>query len=218
MILDYIDNLITQEDDFAETTLARLSQGLFWLYDSVAEAEKHVRKKATEKNIQIGIIAGVLKDVPTDIPIEWLSCAFQWYAVSVYNYTHLVGWLAYKDAKKAKAYANKVLPRISKYRHKVATHFAITDPWKEDNEADQVASIITNIVYLHGYLRAGAMSEILTDDKGNKIESSYKISWSLTKAHDKLSSRYWPNGPIQVRDAIKLSAKATRKFRIDRSD
>ncbi len=120
MVLDHIDNLSAQDDnDFALTTLARLSQGIFWLYDSVDEAETLVRKRAAKENINIGVIDGVLKDVPTDIPIEWLSCAFQWYAVSAYNYARLVGWLTYKDAKQAKDYCKHCKYYqfgISKYR------------------------------------------------------------------------------------------------------
>lgn len=217
MILDYLEKLST-DDESANATLARLSQGLFWLYDSVNDAEKHVRKNAAKDNVLIGVVDGVLKNVPSDIPVEWLSCAFQWYAVSVYNYARLVGWLAFKDVKQAKEYANNTLPRISVYRNKVAAHFAITDPWKDDNLADQSASIMTNTIYAHGYLRAGAMSEVLVDENGSKVESSHKTSWSLTKAHNQLIPRYWPNGPIKVVEAIKMPAKSTKNFKIDFSD
>jgi len=60
-----------------------------------------------------------------------LSCAFQWYAISAYNYVRLVGWLAIRNPKLLGEYINKVIPTITEYRHKIAAHFAITIP-KDD--------------------------------------------------------------------------------------
>ena len=77
---------------------------------------------------------------------------------------------------------------------------------------------LSNIVYAHGYLRAGAMSEIVTDEKGYEVKVSHKTSWSLTKTHNKLLPRYWPNGPLETSQSIKLSAGKTRKFKIDWED
>ena len=142
MVLDHFEKLDFSIDDEdylfnAQMTLARLSQGLFWLYNSVTQAEQHVRNEATRDNVLISVVNGVIKDIPTD----WLSCAFQWYAVSVYNYVRLVGWLVSKNNVFVRDYIKRVIPRISEYRHKVAAHFAITDK-KNDNEADLIASII----------------------------------------------------------------------------
>lgn len=218
MILDYIDKLefISENEDYlfdAQMSLARLSQGLFWLYNSVAEAEQHVRNEALKDNTLICVVNGIIKEIPT----EWLSCAFQWYAVSLHNYVSLVGWLISKDTRFVKDYTRKVLPIITEYRNKVAAHFAITDP-RGDNEADLIASIMTNIIYAHGYLRAGAMSEIVTDEKGNEVKVSNKTSWSLTKTHEKLIPRYWIDGPLKASQSIKLSAGVTRKLKIDWGD
>lgn len=218
MILDYIDRLEIEVDDDdylfdAQMTLARLSQGLFWLNSSVTKAEINVRRGAAKDNTLIAVVDGPIKNVPTD----WLSCAFQWYAVSVYNYVRLVGWLGTKDTDFARDYAYRVIPKITKYRHKVAAHFAITDP-RNDNEADLITSIITSIIYAHGYLRAGALSEILIDETGNEVTVSNKTSWSMTKTHNELVPRYWPNGPLKTSQSIKLSAGATRKFKIDWAD
>jgi hypothetical protein len=218
MILDHTENLtlISDDEDYlfdAQMTLARLSQGLFWLYNSVAQAEYIARQAAAKDNVLIGIVNGVIKDVPTD----WLSCAFQWYAVSVYNYVRLVGWLSTKDTVFTNEYVKRVIPKVTEYRHKVAAHFAITAP-RKDNQADLIASIMTNIIYAHGYLRAGAMSEILTDENGKEIMASNKTSWSLTKTHNALRSRYWPNGPLEAFQSFRISAGATRKIKIDWED
>ena len=194
-------------------TLARLSQGLFWLYDSVSQAERLVRKKAEEDNSPIAFEDWIINNVHTD----WLSCAFQWYAVSSYNYVRLVGWLATKDKELTNDYIKRVIPRVTEYRHKVAAHFAFTDP-RNDNQADLIASIMTNIVFANGYLRAGALSEIITDKKGKELEVTNQISWSLTKTHDILIPRYWPNGPMKAFQDFRISAGATRKMKIDWGD
>jgi hypothetical protein len=216
MKLDHIENLeidLDDEDDYlfdAINTLANISQGLFWLNYNVVAVENNVRQQAKEDDVLIGVVDGILKD----LPMEWLSCAFQWYAVSLYNYVRLTGWLASKDSQFALAYVNRVIPRVKSYRHKIAAHFAITYP-KGDNEADLISSIMTNIVYTHGYLRAGAMSEIVTDANGNEVKQSTKTSWSMSKVHNRLLPRFWPNGPIKAHTSIKLSAGATRNIRID---
>ncbi|MBE0670004.1 MAG: hypothetical protein IH588_05390 [Anaerolineales bacterium] len=218
MILDHVENLEFNADDEdylfdAEMTLARLSQGLFWLDNSVRQAENLVRKKAIKENIVLSVLDEPLNSAPAD----WISCAFQWYAVSAYNYVRLVGWLATKDTKFTDDYVKRVMPKVVEYRHKVAAHFALTAP-RKDNAADLVSSVMTNIIYAHGYLRAGAMSEILVDKSGGELLTKNKTSWSLTKTHDKLVHRYWPSGPLKTYQAFKVSAGSTRKFSFDWED
>jgi len=218
MIIDYIDKLefTADNEDYlfdAQMTLARLSQGLFWLYNSVVQAEGFVREKAAKDNSSIVFEDWVINNVHSD----WLSCAFQWYTVSAYNYVRLVGWLATKDPGFTSLYVQRVIPKVTNYRHKVAAHFAITDP-RNDNEADLISSINTNIIYAYGYLRAGAMSEIITDEKGNDLEVSKTISWSLTKTHDALIPRFWPNGPLKAFQSFQISPGSKRKFKFDWED
>jgi hypothetical protein len=62
------------------------------------------------------------------------------------------------------------------------------------------------------------MSEVITDSMGNEVKLSTKTSWSLTKVHNELIPRYWPDGPMKAYSSIKLSAGATRKFIIDWED
>lgn len=215
MILDFIEKLdLSENEDYlfdAKMTLARISQGLFWLYKNVKMMEDQVRINASIDNSIVAVVEGPLKGIPTD----WLSCAFQWYAVSIYNYVRLVGWLSKSDINE---YINRVIPNIKNYRHKVAAHFALTAPKENDNQADLKSSIITNIVYAKGYLRAGALSEILFNEKGDEIEQKNKTSWSLTKSHTKLIPRYWPEGPISAYTSIKISPKTSRKFIVDWED
>jgi hypothetical protein len=99
-----------------------------------------------------------------------------------------------RNSKLAKEYVKRVAPRVLNYRNKVAAHFAITQPYTTDNEADQAASIMTNIIYAHGRLFAAALTPVVVGDGKHEIQVSQDLSWSLTLAHEKLVNRYWPQG------------------------
>jgi hypothetical protein len=131
-----------------------------------------------------------------------LSCAFQWYAVSACNYAQLVGWLATRNPDLAKEYVKRVMPRLLLYRNKVAAHFAIVDP-RRDNEADLAASVMTHIVYAQGRLCAAALTPVLSKG-GSEIVASRDLSWSLTLAHERLTPRYWPEGPPKAFQSLRV--------------
>jgi hypothetical protein len=201
--LDFIDLLELptndEENHFdALMAIARLGEGLFWIYEEVAKIEIRLRNEAIKDNTQIAIIGGILDN----IPLGTLSCAFQWYAVSACNYAQLVGWLDARDIDSAKIYFKKLMPKLLNYRNKVAAHFAITDP-QRDNEADLAASVMTNIVYAHGRLFAAALTPVIIKG-GQEIKVSRDISWSLTLAHERLVPRFWPKGKPKSYQSIKV--------------
>jgi hypothetical protein len=201
MILDTVEpiELTDAEEHFdARMALARLSEGLFWVYRTVSEVERQTRLQASKDNTEVDVVGGVLENKPLGL----LSCAFQWYAVSACNYAQLVGFLATGKPDDAKAYMRRVLPRISLYRNKVAAHFAMADP-RRDNEADLAASVMTHIVYARGRLCAAALTPVV---KGatTEVVVSRDYSWSLTLAHERLTPRYWPNGPTKSFQSLRI--------------
>ena len=203
MILDFIDKLELPDSEIekhfdARMALARLGEGLFWIHQEVAKIEMDLRNKASKENIQLALAGGILENKPFGL----LSCAFQWYAVSACNYAQLVGWLATRDSVASKNYVKKVMPRLRNYRNKVAAHFAITDPFR-DNEADLAASVMTNIIFTHGRLCAAALTPVINND-GDEIKVSRDISWSLTIAHERLARRFWANGKPKSFQSIKV--------------
>jgi len=209
LILDFIDKLELPDDDEgnhfdARMALARLGEGLFWIHQEVLKIEMDLQRKAAKDDIQLAIAGGILEDKPFGL----LSCAFQWYAVSACNYAQLVGWLATHDTDSSKNYVRKVMPRLLNYRNKVAAHFAITDPLR-DNEADLAASVMTHIVYVRGRLCAAALTPIIKNE-GQEITVSKDISWSLTLAHERLVPRFWKNGKPKSFQAIKVPPGETK--------
>src|SRR3954451_25048677 len=91
VVLDHTDRIVlsveeaTQHYD-ARQALARLGEGLSWVYGTVLEMEHRARAVATREKVDVQI-AGPILDA---LPIGLLSCAFQWYAVSACNYAQLV--------------------------------------------------------------------------------------------------------------------------------
>ena len=136
MILDHLDKIELSTEDAeqhfdARMALARLGEGLFWIYRTVGDLERRAQIASAAENVRVAVSGGILDGLPTGL----LSCAFQWYAVSAWNDAQLVGWLATHNPEAAKDYMKKVMPRVSQFRNKVAAHFAITDP-RRDNEVD----------------------------------------------------------------------------------
>ncbi len=216
MILDHIDNLVLSDEnakqhEYATEALARLADGLFWIDQDVTRIEKYTRDRARKKDIQIAASGGILENTP----LGRLSCQFQWYAVSAYNYAQLVGWLVYSDTVQAKAYINRVMPNIAKYRNKVAAHFAITDPRKDDNVATLSASVMTYIVYAKGRFYAGSISPRTIE--GKEIEESNIPAWSLTIAHQQLIERFWPAGRPKSFPSIMIPAGESLKINVNYS-
>jgi len=218
MILDHLENLTLSSPEFEEhfearMALARLAEGLSWVFEEVTKIQNVARGLANKErdkdgNISRIVVAGGLLD---KVPIGVLSNAFNWYAISACSYAQLVGWLKYRDTKSAKDYVQRVMPRLSLYRNKVAAHLAITAPYSNDNEADLIASLLTGIVFLQGYFFAAAIEPII-ERENEKISVSNKMSWSLTIAHERLLKRWWPNGHEKSYTSMKLGPGETKKF------
>jgi hypothetical protein len=217
VILDHLDNIQLSDGEVdghfdALMALARLGEGLHWLFQTVMALERKAQSDAARENIQIAVTGGVLESQP----IGLLSCAFQWYAVSACNYAQLVGWLATGDPKSAKDYVRRVAPRLAEYRNKVAAHFALTDP-RRDNEADLAASVMTQVVYAHGRLFAAALTPVL-DIPAGEVAPSRDLSWSLSLAHERLIPRFWPAGPPKAFHSLRVPPGTTASFNVSWSD
>lgn len=216
LVLDHLDNLQLSEEAAdrhfdATMALARLGEGLFWLHRTVSELECRARADAAPEDVKLAVAGGILDNQPLGL----LSCAFQWYAVSACNYAQLVGWLTTGNPEAAKQYMKKVLPRVSQFRNKVAAHFALADP-RRDNEADLAASVMTQVVYAHGRLCAATLSPVVKDGD-REISASRDLSWSLTVAHERLVPRYWPSGPPKAFQSLKVPP-GTTTFNMSWSD
>jgi len=195
IILDYIENRVLdnqlESKYFNELhSLQYLSEGLWFLYNQVEKLEKLASDNIG--NDKKSFIYGNAPQLAT-IPQGLVACAFHWYSVSVCNYVRLVGWLGNdNDPKKATSYVQHVLPEVYRWRNKVGAHFAITDPRDDDTEADKKMSTMFPPSFEENAFYASSL--ILTlKSKGKSSTSRQDMRWSLTKTHQNLIPRYWPN-------------------------
>lgn len=198
MLIDYIDKLQLSEEEaekrFNELNALRyLASGLGFLYNQILKIETQVAER-TPKNKRV-FHFGNSPDLE-GIPQNLVACAFHWYAVTVCNYVKLIGWLAnHGDSDKAREYMERVLPQVYLWRHKVAAHFAIIDPRKEDNDADLAMSVMFPISFDDDAFYTGSLT-LTINTGGRQSTSRQDIRWSLTHTHHDLIPRYWP--PKQV--------------------
>ncbi len=193
-VIDHIANLKLSDEQEKEYfnevhSLAYLAMGLRFLYEQVQRVEAEVIKRLPE-NKQV-VMFGNAPEMQ-GINQNLVACAFHWYAVTACNYVKMVGWLANNgDSSKAREYMERVLPQVYLWRHKVAAHFSIIDPRRDDNAADLAMSVIFPISFDNDAFYTGSLT--LTIAKGDKQSTSRQdMRWSLTHTHCDLIPRYWP--------------------------
>jgi hypothetical protein len=197
-VLDHIDNIVVPGNVFAEPAneywaLAWLHQGMEVLYQQVRHCDETVRQQVNPHgNVRI-VCSGNFPGLPP-VPQGLLTCAFHWYAISACQYVRTVGAIAYRQDNARplpQDYAKTVIPEIVAFRDKVAAHFAWCTANKRDNAAERLASILPSLTFAGDCFQIGGYTVHLR--QGGKASSSTKIQpWSLSKVHERLRQRYWP--------------------------
>ncbi len=137
-----------------------------------------------------------------------IACCFNWFATSLVNYLRLIAlidlmqvrsWSSgdvqlhsnHKDVKDyCRAYVREVVPEVYQWRNKIAAHFAMTDPFKDDSLGTLELSVMNPVSYGKPYFRTGAFHWVANNEKSEIQE------WALTEIYEKLSPRLWPDRPI----------------------
>lgn len=195
-ILDYQDNISVEGAPFTEPTneyyaLICIRNGLGHLYRFAKKCDEICLSQLNpKKDVSFwGNYPGV-----TDIPYPLLTCAFQWYAVSVCQYVKLIGTIAYRQDNTRKTsgqYLNSIIPEVKAYRDKVAAHFAWLTKNEHDNDAERLASIIPQVSFMNNSFHVGAL--IVSKSSKGKMTNSKKIKpWSMVNTYRSLQERYWP--------------------------
>lgn len=211
-ILDYRDILEVPDDhSFNElVTLRTLQVGLHELAVSVWRQEEPLRQADEAENITRCFFGNAPEINPHMRAL--LPCFFHWYGVTLCNYARLVGFVgAIESGRITKEllqnqdrasrqqvksacddYVGSVaeIQDVVRWRHKVAAHFAITDPHKDDNPMTLEASTVYPVSYDAGRFRVG--SWVFGQTNQDETVQSEIPSWSLTEMHEQLASRYWP--------------------------
>jgi hypothetical protein len=217
VIIDHIDPALSKGLDECcckneLSTLNTLKVGLYL----IAQEVKH-REHATNSKLRESRKPSSFWGVPDDQDereLQWVTCLFHWYGVSVCNYARLVGLLKglsekkisrqtiescdKKDRDRVKEFCGQYTKNVLEledvlvWRHKVFAHFAITDPYKDDNIATLDVSVMSPIGFDDGRFKVGLLKPTKTDST-KRIVTSLLPCWSLTQVHENLVKRYWPD-------------------------
>jgi len=174
-------------------SLSYLSRGLFLLYGQTKKYEKIVLdRRASREGSKILFSFGSNPPGLEGIPQDLVACFFHWYAVSVCNYVWVVGSIGYQIGSikiTVDDYAKEVIPEVLTYRNKVAAHFAKVKPKKGESLLDRDASVIFPVGFSDAF--EAASWTLGRTFEGVREESTIK-PWKLTKVHENLIPRYWP--------------------------
>lgn len=195
--LDYQLNIIY---DSAKSNLKNLHalsyipDGLYFLAKNIRDEE--IKKFQTNEAFSFLTRESIL-----------VANIFSWFSISLVNYLRLValvdlcnnkGW-ASSDIKENRQstkdacgeYVKSVVPEILLWRNKIGAHFAITDPWYDDNIATLEFSVMNSIIFSKPYYKIGIVW-------GTQSTKSDIPQWSLTEIFEKLAPRFWPDKKLDV--------------------
>ncbi len=200
-----------------------LRKGFMTIATAVKQREMHYQEIAKQAKFTF---FGATSDAQKED--NWLvGCFFHWFGVSVCNYARLVGFLRglvrgqftradlrdsanFPDISKAiKQYVDSVpeLAKVLVWRNKVAGHFAITDPRKDDNIATLNMSVMHPVSLNNGLYYVGAYTYTQTGLSGT--HTSALPEWSLSQVFESLIPRYWPQVKFEMRKPEDRSKQAT---------
>lgn len=196
--LDHIDNIIVPGNAFAEPAneywaLVWLHQGMEFLYQQVRRCDEGARQQVNPHGNMRVVCSGNFLGLP-QVPQGLLTCAFHWYAISACQYVRTVGAIARRhDNTRPKPldYTKKVIPEVLTFRDKVAAHFAWCTTNQKDNPAERFSSIIPPLGFQDDSFHVGMLTVHLR--QSGKASNSTEIQpWSLSRVHERLCQRYWP--------------------------
>lgn len=197
-ILDHIDGIRVPGKVFKEPAneywqLIRLWNGMEYLFTQASSCDYAVKQTINPegKDIKFASMGLSVGRVRQDL----LTCAFDWYAISACQYVRTVGAIDFRDNKSRptpQEYVENIIPDVKTYRDKVAAHFAGTTRNRNDNDAERLMSLLPQLsVGTDGH--SVSTLTLKKTSGGKSTDSSALTPWSITKVHEELRKRYWPN-------------------------
>ena len=194
--LDHIDRITVPGNPFARPAneyyaLLCLRTGLELLYRQAEKCDQ-IALKQLNPNKQYFSFGN--SPLLTGIPYQLLTCAFHWYSISACQYVRTVGAIAcLQDNSRPipPEYVKSVIPEVLAFRDKVAAHFAWSSKHGQDNEAERLASIIPQVSFFKDTFQVQGLT-VSKVSSGKSSSSEVMQPWSITKIHQRLRERYWP--------------------------
>lgn len=214
MKIDFLDNLSFDNKKYfwQLKLLYDLEDGLQHLYQLVEGYEEEEFERFTRQMIRKKKNSGTFVNlIQQDLKLFYMSNhlvnnsllknVFHWYAVTVVNYTQVVGWIVHEgDESKAKQYSSKIVPVITAWRNKRAAHIASCFPREGDNQMDKIAStnITLGLEVNERAIYSDPGLQMTSDNSGIPIPLN-SLQWCVSKEHIALRSRYkWERYKIKL--------------------
>lgn len=205
--LDGIEQLKVDRNNYANEigSLRTLFNGLRELSASVKRRESAFDMAGGDK-VKLMTYGSAIEPQES---LDVTACMFHWFGLSLCNYARLVGFIrglhqgdftradltdkkAVEKVKRSiEGYVSAIaeLANVKVWRNKVFAHFAITDPYKDDNISTLDMSVIFPVTF-EGRYYVGSMVMIRTNSSGSHKSSLPK--WSMTEVFESLIPRFWP--------------------------
>ncbi len=212
-LLDGVERVEVDRDLHANeiSSLRTLFNGLNELCSSIKRREIGFAKAGGDK-FKVMMIGGTTDAEKHALDVT--ACMFHWFGLSVCNYARLAGFIRglhngdfsrsdltdRKTVEKAKrsidSYVSSVaeLANVRVWRNKVFAHFAITDPYKDDNISTLDMSVIFPVTF-EGRYYVGSLA--LTRKNSTGTHTSALPRWSMTEVFESLIPRFWPGVGFQ---------------------
>jgi hypothetical protein len=195
MIIDYIDNLETENID----NLHALSYMKEWL-NALANNMKQYEEQTKSDPLMNWCIFAMW--TPTWISDNLLICLYMWFSNTLVNYIQLVWtlsimkkkWWVLSDIhnnkaeikKFSKEYTESIIPEVITWRNKVFAHFSFTDPRQDDNLWLLQHSVTNPVSWNWNNYIIWWMQWWIWSERTNLPQ------WSLTEKYKEIIPRYWP--------------------------
>ncbi len=198
-VLDHIENISVPGDPFREPAneywaLICLRDGMELLYRQATRCDEAVKQRVNPSDAAHFVGGGNLPDFH-QVPQSLLTCAFHWYAISACQYVRTVGAIAHRrdpGRPRPDVYAQSVIPDVIAFRDKVAAHFAWSTQSNRDNDAERLVSILPPLTFVDDSFYVGELKATVRRS-GTVSDSGSIRPWSISKIHEQLRRRYWPN-------------------------
>lgn len=207
VVLDGIEPLkVVRQAYFNEIgSLRTLFNGLSELCASVKRREVAFEKAGGDK-VKVMVFGSAMESQQS---LDVTACMFHWFGLSLCNYARLIGYIrglhrgdfTRSDLTDKKAvdkvrtsiegYVSSIpeLAAVKVWRNKVFAHFAITDPYKDDNISTLDMSVIFPVTF-EGRYYVGSM--VITRRNSIGSHTSALPRWSMTEVFESLIPRLWP--------------------------
>lgn len=186
--------------------LRTLSNGLRELCGAIKRREVAFEKAGGDK-LKVMMFGSTSPEDQYSLDIT--ACMFHWFGLSLCNYVRLVGYIrgldrgdftrsdltdkkAVENVKKSiEGYISGIteIADVRVWRNKVFAHFAISDPYKDDNISTLDMSVIFPVTF-EGRFYVGSM--VMTRKNSTGSYASALPRWSMTEVFESLTSRLWP--------------------------